>query len=121
MLRDDAEAVGCRLLADQDRGDAHVRRLSDDLGGRVSSRVRGQAVRRRERAEDIRARLEPSYDDTLLPQGAALSTAQVRALLARELEPRNEVVVMVGDRASVTKAFADAGIDGVKLVEPDYK
>lgn len=57
----------------------------------------------------------------MLRQAAALSTAQVKDLLARELEPRNEVVVVLGDRASVTKAFADAGLDGVKLVEPEYK
>jgi len=65
--------------------------------------------------------LDPSYDNTLLRQTAALSTAQVKDLLARELDPRGEVVVTLGDRASVTRAFADAGIQGVKLVEPDYK
>jgi hypothetical protein len=30
-------------------------------------------------------------------------------------------VVVLGDRASVTKAFADAGITDVRLVEPDYR
>jgi hypothetical protein len=56
-----------------------------------------------------------------LRQAAALSTAQVKELLARELDPRGEVVVTRGDRAAVTKAYADAGITDVKLVEPDYK
>jgi zinc protease len=65
--------------------------------------------------------LDPSYDNTLLRQAAALSTAQVKALLARELDPGTEVVVTLGDRAAVTKAFDDAGIKDVKLVEPDYK
>jgi len=65
--------------------------------------------------------LDPSYYNTLLQQAAALSTAQVKGLLARELDPRNEVVVALGDRASVAKAFADAGIQDVKLVEPQYK
>jgi len=65
--------------------------------------------------------LDPSYYNTLLQQAAALSTAQVKGLLARELEPKNEVVVALGDRASVAKAFADAGIQDVTLVEPEYK
>jgi zinc protease len=65
--------------------------------------------------------LELGYDNTLLRQTAALSTAQVKDLLARELDPKGEVVVTLGDRASVTHAFADAGIQDVKLVEPSYK
>lgn len=75
----------------------------------------------RARHKIVRFALEPSYDNTLLRQAAALSTAQVKDRRARELEPRDEVVVVLGDRASVTKAFADAGIDGVKLVEREYK
>lgn len=50
-----------------------------------------------------------------------LSTAQVKALIARELDPRSEVLVTLGDRAAVTRAFAEAGIEGVKLVEPAYR
>jgi hypothetical protein len=45
----------------------------------------------------------------------------VKDLLVHELDPRNEVVVTLGDRASVTKAFADAGLDRARLVEPAYK
>jgi zinc protease len=64
--------------------------------------------------------LDPGYYNTLLQQVAAVSIAQVKDLLARELDPAHEALVMLGDRASVTKAFADAGINDVKLVEPDY-
>ncbi len=68
-----------------------------------------------------RYKLDPNYYNSLLQQVAAVSLAQVKALLAKELDPANEVVVVLGDRAAVTKAFADAGITDVKLVEPDYK
>lgn len=66
-------------------------------------------------------RLDPNYYNSLLQQVAAVSLAQVKALLASELDPKNEVVVLLGDRGSVSKAFADAGITDVKLVEPEYK
>jgi zinc protease len=62
--------------------------------------------------------LDPSYDATLLQHTAALSPAQVKDLLARELDPAREIVVARGDRAAVTRAFGDAGIAGARLVEP---
>lgn len=68
-----------------------------------------------------RYHLDPNYYNSLLQQVAAVSLAQVKSLLAKELDPANEVIVVLGDRASVTKAFSDAGITDVKLVEPDYK
>jgi predicted Zn-dependent peptidase len=71
--------------------------------------------------EISRYNLDFSFHNTLLQQVAAVSMAQVRALLAKELDPANEIIVMLGDRPSVSKAFADAGIKDVKLVEPDYK
>lgn len=64
--------------------------------------------------------LDPDYYNTVLRHAGAVSPAQVKDLLARELDPSREVVVTLGDRASVTKAFADAGIAGAKLVEPAY-
>jgi zinc protease len=63
--------------------------------------------------------LDPSYDSTLLQQASRLSPAQVKDLLAHELDPSTEVVVVLGERAAVTKAFADAGLTNVKLVEPE--
>ena len=62
--------------------------------------------------------LDPSYNSALLRQTAALSPAQVRSLVNRELSPGTEVVVVLGDRAAVTRAFADAGIKDPALVEP---
>jgi predicted Zn-dependent peptidase len=68
-----------------------------------------------------RYNLDPNFRNTLLQHVAAVSIAQVRALLRTELDPKNEVIVLLGDRPSVTKAFADAGVTDVKLVEPEYK
>jgi zinc protease len=65
--------------------------------------------------------LDPNYYNTLLQQVAAVSPAQVRALMAQELNPQNEIIVMLGDKAHVDSAFKGAGINDVKLVEPDYK
>jgi predicted Zn-dependent peptidase len=62
--------------------------------------------------------LDPGYEATLLRHAAALAPAQVQDLLARELAPAGEVVVALGARAAVTRAFADAGIAGARLVEP---
>jgi zinc protease len=65
--------------------------------------------------------LDTNYYNSLLQQVAAVSPAQVRALIASELDPNNEVVVTLADRETLVKAFAGAGITDVKLVEPDYK
>ena len=65
--------------------------------------------------------LQPGYYNTLLQQVAAVSPAQVRALLAHELDPNNEVIVALGDKAHLDKTFAEAGIKDVKIVEPEYK
>ena len=65
--------------------------------------------------------LQPNYYNTLLQQVAAASPAQLRAMIQKELDPNNEVIVLLGDRKQLEKAFADAGIKDVKLVEPDYK
>ncbi len=65
--------------------------------------------------------LPPTYYNTLLQQIAAVSPAQIRALIKTELDPANEVVVALGDKAHLDKAFAEAGIKDVKIVEPEYK
>ena len=65
--------------------------------------------------------LKPDYYKQLVKQIAAVSPAQVRMLLTNELDPKGELIVCQGDRPSLEKAFADAGIDQVKLIEPDYK
>ncbi|HEX3763820.1 MAG TPA: insulinase family protein [Kofleriaceae bacterium] len=89
---------------------------------KVVQRLLGESTQSAELASRLgqiaRFGLDASYDRTLLQQTAALSTAQVKELLARELDPAGEVVVALGDRAAVTKAFADAGIASPRLIEP---
>ncbi|MCX5746934.1 MAG: pitrilysin family protein [Proteobacteria bacterium] len=65
--------------------------------------------------------LDASFYNTLLQQVAAVSPAQLRALLKGELDPSNEVIVILGDRPHLDRAFAEAGLKDVKIVEPDYK
>jgi zinc protease len=65
--------------------------------------------------------LDPSYYAGLLKQVEVVSPAQVAALVTRELDPANEVVVALGDRAALAKAFADAGLSTVTFVEPSYR
>ena len=65
--------------------------------------------------------LTPNYYNQLLQQIAAVSPAQVRALIKQELDPNNEVVVVLADQAHLDKTFQDAGITDVKIVEPSYK
>lgn len=62
--------------------------------------------------------LKPDYYKQLVKQVAAVAPAQVKMLLAKELDPTNEVIVLYADRPTLTKAFDDAGIDQVKIVEP---
>jgi len=65
--------------------------------------------------------LDPKWDNTLLQQIAAVSPAQVKALMQNELNPQNEVIILLGDRAHVDRTFGDLGIKDVKIVEPEYK
>lgn len=62
--------------------------------------------------------LDPAYYDNLARYVAAASPAQVRALMATELDPKSEVVVLMNDRATLEKTFTDAGITDVRYVEP---
>jgi zinc protease len=65
--------------------------------------------------------LNVNYYNTLLQQIAMVSPAQIRSLLETELDPANEVVVVLADKAHLDKLFSEAGITDVKIVEPDYK
>lgn len=65
--------------------------------------------------------LSPGFYNTLLQQVAAVSPAQVKALIAHELDPNNEVIVVLADKDHLDKTFAGAGITDVKIVEPEYK
>ncbi|HEY1813824.1 MAG TPA: pitrilysin family protein [Kofleriaceae bacterium] len=65
--------------------------------------------------------LEPNHYDKLLDEIGSVPPALVKALMKTELDPNNEIIVMLGDRAHLEKAFADAGITDVKFVEPEYR
>ncbi len=65
--------------------------------------------------------LDKKYYNMQLQQTAAASPAQLHALLKAELDPNREVIVIHGSRAQIEKAFADAGISDVKIIEPAYK
>ena len=65
--------------------------------------------------------LDPDFYNKLLHTIAAVSPAQIKSLIQRELDPAKEVVVCLADKATLEKAFADAGITDVKIVEPTYK
>ncbi|HTR53485.1 MAG TPA: insulinase family protein [Kofleriaceae bacterium] len=65
--------------------------------------------------------LPNNYYNTLLQTIGATSPAQVRALIKSELDPANEVIVLLGDAAHLDKTFKDAGITDVKIVDPEYK
>jgi zinc protease len=65
--------------------------------------------------------LNADYYDKLLAQIGATPPALVKAMLKNELDPKNEIIVMLGDRPHLEKAFADAGITDVKFVEPEYR
>ncbi|HUS29806.1 MAG TPA: pitrilysin family protein [Kofleriaceae bacterium] len=65
--------------------------------------------------------LDPNHYNTLIQQIAAVSPAQVKALIKQELNPQNEVLIMLGDRDHLNKTFKDVGITDVKIIDPDYK
>ncbi len=59
-----------------------------------------------------------NYYETLVKRVAAVTPAQVKALIASELKSTSEVVVCLADKANLTKAFDEAKITTVKYVEP---
>ncbi len=65
--------------------------------------------------------LEPDYYEKLTRYVAAVSPAQVKALLQSELDPSKEIVACMAGRAALEKAFAEAGIKAFRLVEPAKK
>lgn len=93
------------------------RSLIEDLLGQ--STVTGELAQRL--GTIARFGLKPDYYKQLVQQIAAVSPRQVRDLLERELDPNGEVVVVLGDRGTLEKGFAGAGITQVKLIEPDYR
>jgi zinc protease len=62
--------------------------------------------------------LGPEYYDSLAKYVAAVSPAQVKALIDSELDPRYEVVTCMADRKTLEKAFKEAGLTSVTFEEP---
>lgn len=62
--------------------------------------------------------LEPDYYEKLQRYVAAVSPAQIKAMLETELDPQKEIVVVLAGRDAMDKAFGEAGIDNVRFVEP---
>ena len=62
--------------------------------------------------------LGPEHYDMLIKYVAAVSPAQVKALVETELDPKNEVIVCSADRKTLEKAFKEAGLTSAKYVEP---
>lgn len=93
------------------------RKLIEDLLG--VSRVSGEMVFRLGNMELFG--LQPDYYSQLVKQIGAVSPAQVKALIAKELDPKNEILVLKGDRPTLERTFAEAGIEQYKMVEPDYR
>jgi zinc protease len=65
--------------------------------------------------------LKDDYYSALLSQLGATPPALIKALIAQELDPNKEIIVLKGSRPQLEKAFADAGLTDVKIIEPDIK
>jgi zinc protease len=61
--------------------------------------------------------LEPDFHDKMVRQLALLSPAQVKGILAAELRPELEVIVLQGSRAKLEAAFQAMGATQVKWVQ----
>ena len=71
--------------------------------------------------------IDPGYraENVIELYGDQASSVNIQSafvkLIKTELDPSKEIVVALGDKAHLDKAFAEAGIKDVKIVEPDYK
>jgi zinc protease len=126
----DAERAGEALRAMREGLDAL--RRGGDLDAalvrarrRIVQRMLGESTVSAELAAQLgqiaRFGLDAGYHGTLLGQVGAVTPVQVKDLIAAELDPAGEVVVLLGERAAVTRAFAEAGIDDARLIEPRYE
>lgn len=114
VMREKIEALRRGEEFDKDFATARRRILKSLLG---QSTVSGELADRL--ATMGRFDLAPDYYDNLIKSVAAVSPAQVKSLISRELRPEMEVIALKADRASLEKTFADAGITSVKLIDPN--
>ncbi len=68
-----------------------------------------------------RYNLDPDYYDKLARGVASVMPRQVKALMAVELDPNKEIIVNMADRATLDAAFAEAGLDNVRIIDPTLK
>jgi hypothetical protein len=115
-MRDGVESLRQGVNFDVDFVRARRKLIEDMLG---QSTVSGSMVQQLGEIEQFK--LPPDYYDQLLKHIAAVSPAQVKLLITKELDPKNEIVVCLADRATLVRAFEEAGLEQVKIVEPDYR
>lgn len=115
-MRDGVESLRRGDNFDVDFVRARRTLVTDMLGGSTSSGTLADNL-----AWQALFNLPAEHENKLLQQVAAASTAQVKKLIAEELKPENEVIVLSADRATLEKAFAAAGIKDFVLVEPTVK
>jgi predicted Zn-dependent peptidase len=65
--------------------------------------------------------LSPDYSEKLARSVASVLPKQVKALMAIELDPNKEIIVNMADRKTLDAAFAEAGLDNVRIVDPTIK
>jgi zinc protease len=65
--------------------------------------------------------LDADYYNRLLQMIAAVSPAQLKALIKRELDPAKEIIVTTADKPTIERAFSEAGLTSIRIVEPDYR
>ncbi len=68
-----------------------------------------------------RYNLDPDYIDKLARDVAAMKPSQVRAVMAIDLDPKNEIIVNMADRPTLEASFAEAGITNIRIVDPAIK
>ena len=63
-------------------------------------------------------RQKPDFYDNLTQRVAQATMDGVKAIIAEDLPPNAEIVLLMGEREFLDKAFADAGLTEVKFIDP---
>lgn len=56
--------------------------------------------------------------DKLAREVANLTPAAVKAIMLKELDPKNEIIVNMADRATLDASFTEAGLNSVRIIDP---
>jgi zinc protease len=65
--------------------------------------------------------LPADYIDRLAREVASMTPAKVKAILTKDLDPKNEIIVNMADRETLTKSFEEAGLEGFRIIDPLIK